>query len=464
MNLLKSLVVVLIFISCNSETPKQFDLIITNATIVDVLGDSLNNSQFIAISQDTISLVDNMSNLGKYKANQTLDAANKFVMPGLWDNHVHFRGGDTLIEENKKLLPLFLAYGITNVRDAGGDITPSVLKWKQDITNKELNGPTIFTSGPKLDGTEPAWPGSLIVESIEDVKIALDSLEHLKVDYVKMYDGSLEKEFFYEIIKQAEARGLKTTGHMPLSANILTATDLGLDGTEHMYYVIKSCSPMADSLTQTNPTYGMFPEIVKSYDPEIAMSIFKKLASKGAFITPTLHIGTILSELTEVDHKGDSLLNYIGQGIQKTYHGRIKSAKKAKLQGNTSRSQLGQLAKDMILPLYNSGVKLLAGSDSGAFNSFVYPGESLHLELQSLLAAGLTPQQTLITSIINGPEFFELSEFYGSIAENKVANLIILDGNPLEDLKNLNNIRATIIKGKVYDKKMLDTMLRDLKK
>ncbi|WP_237708834.1 amidohydrolase family protein [Gillisia marina] len=117
----------------------------------------------------------------------------------------------------------------------------------------------------------------------------------------------------------------------------------------------------------------------------------------------------------------------------------------------------------MIVPLYESGVKVLAGSDSGAFNSFVYPGESLHLELQSLVAAGLTPQQALITSIINGPEFFGLSEFYGSISENKIANIIILDKNPLENIENLTTNRATIIKGKIYDKQMLAAMLKDMK-
>jgi len=111
----------------------------------------------------------------------------------------------------------------------------------------------------------------------------------------------------------------------------------------------------------------------------------------------------------------------------------------------------------MTVPLYKSGVKLLAGSDSGAFNSFVYPGESLHLELESLVAAGLTPQEALITSIINGPKFLDLGEYYGSVAEIKVANLVILDKNPLEDIENLKNITATIIKEKCTIKRYLRT-------
>ena len=457
------LTILLLFSSCNYKSAKQFDLIITNATIVDVLGNKVIQSQLIAISNDTIRLVDTMSNLEMYKGAQVLDAANNFVMPGLWDNHVHFRGGDTLIEENKKLLPLYLAYGITNVRDAGGDITPSVLQWKDLISKKELDGPTIFTSGPKLDGIKPAWPGSIIVETTKDVTAAIDSLENLEVDYVKMYDGSLTKEVFYEIIKQAEKRGLKTTGHMPLSADILEATDLGLDGTEHMYYVMKSISPLADSLTRSNPTYGMFSKIVETYNKKLADSVFKELAAKNAFITPTLYIGKVLSELTEVDHQNDSLLNYIGAGIQKTYQGRIESAQRAKAQGNSSRSELGELAKAMIVPLYNSGVNLLAGSDSGAFNSFVYPGASLHLELRSLVNAGLSPQQALITSMVNGPKFLDLEASYGSIAPSKVANLVIIDNNPLDDIENLNSIITTVIKGTIYDKVKLNSMLKTVK-
>lgn len=459
----RSLILLLIFTSCSSEDKKQFDLIIINATIVDVLQDTLNHSQLIAISKDTIRFVDDMSNLDKYEANQTFDAKNGYVLPGLWDMHVHFRGGDTLAQENKNLLPLFLAFGITNIRDAGGDISTSVLEWRNSITNGTLDGPIIYTSGPKLDGPDPAWPGSIKTTSEKEVSLALDSLQTLNVDYVKMYDGSLSEEIFYEIIKQAEERGLKTTGHMPLSADILTATNYGLDGTEHMYYVLKSTSPLGDSLSMTNPSYSMFQEIVDTYNSELALSLYEKLASKNAFITPTLYIGNILSNLTEAEHSNDSLLKYIGIGIQNTYKGRIESAQRAKSTGNNSRSQLGDLAKKNIVPLFNAGVKLLAGSDSGAFNSFVYPGESLHMELEELVNAGLTPQEALTTSIINGPDFFELGQYYGSIGPHKKANLLILENNPLQNIKNLSSIKATVINGKVYSRKKLDSMLKEIK-
>ncbi|MDH5476461.1 MAG: amidohydrolase family protein, partial [Cyclobacteriaceae bacterium] len=334
--------VLLLVTSCASKKNKKFDLLILNASIIDVEGGNVHPNKLIGISKDTIRLVDDMSNIDQFDADQMLDAKDNYVMPGLWDMHVHFRGGDSLINENKAFLPLFLAFGITTVRDAGGDITPSVLDWRAQINNSTLIGPTIFTSGPKLDGVSPAWAGSIQVVDAESVQAALDSLEFLDVDYVKMYDGSLTKEMFYEIIKEAKKRGFKTTGHMPLSANILEALQYGLNGSEHIYYTLKACSPLADSLTQLNIGYGMVDQLIASYDDQLADQVFLKMRDNNMFITPTLHIGKTLAEVIEVNHSADSLLPYIGKGIQQTYQGRIDRAKKAKAKGSVTRKKTEQ--------------------------------------------------------------------------------------------------------------------------
>ena len=360
-----------------------------------------------------------------YEAKNTIDAENKYVMPGLWDMHVHFRGGDSLVKENKELLSLFLAYGVTTVKDAGGDISPAVLEWKEKIAHGEIPGPRIFSSGPKLDGVNPAWEGSIKVTNEQEIEEALDSLEGLGVDYVKMYDGSLIKEAYYDIIIKAEERGLKTTGHMPLTADLKQAIVYGLDGIEHLYYIVKAGSPLADSLAKTDLEYGMMPYLVDSYDEELAEKVYQDMAEAKVTVTPTLHIGKTLSNLLEDDHSMDSLKNYIGEGIQQTYQRRIKRAKKAKTSGNNTRQKMEQLGASMIVPMFENEVNIVAGSDSGAFNSYVYSGESLHSELEALANAGLSPAQALQTSIINGPKFFELGEFYGSLEKGKVADIII---------------------------------------
>ena len=452
----------LLFTACNS-TKESADILITNATILDVESGEEIPGQMIAISGDTIQAVLDMEDSSRFSASKTIDAENGFVMPGLWDMHVHFRGGDTLVAENRNLLPLFLAHGVTTVRDAGGDISLDVLDWRQKIAAGQLEGPSIFTSGPKLDGPNPAWPGSIKVDSLGDIPAALDSLEQLEVDYVKMYDGSLSKEVFYGIIAAAEDRGLKTTGHMPMSANILTGIDIGLDGSEHLYYVMKACSPKADSLSIVNPGYGMMDEIIATYDPELAEEVFKKLKENRVFITPTLHIGRTLSEILDVDHSRDSLLPYIGSGIKETYRGRIEGAKRARAAGSTMRENMEQKSMEMIKPMYDTGVPLLAGSDCGPFNSYVYPGGSLHKELERLVAAGLTPVEAIKTSVINGPAFFGLEESYGSVKAGKVADLIFLKSNPFSDIQNLLSVSSVLAKGKEYEQEKLGQMMQAVK-
>lgn len=444
-----SILIITCLTFCTTKEKTSADLVLFNTTIVDVQNNSLHENQFIAIKGDTILSTGSMEEMPAYDSEESLDLQGKFVMPGLWDNHVHFRGGTDLIAENQDLLGLFPRFGVTTVRDAGGDMTPAVMGWNQKINQKELHGPYIFTSGPKLDGPKPAWEGSIKIENQNDVEMALDSLQSINVDYVKIYDGSLSAENFYAIIEATEKRGMKVTGHMPMSADLEKAVDLGLDGSEHMYYIMKACSPKADSLTELGLGYGMMETITDTYDEEMASKFFTKLAQKEVYITPTLYIGKVLSQLADEDHSSDSLLNRIGVGIQKTYEGRIKSAQRAKSSGSQMREKVSNLAKQMIQPMFDAGVPILAGSDCGPFNSFVYPGEALWGELFSLVEAGLTPAEALKTSVIYGPAFFGMQDQYGSLEKGKVADIIIFKENPLEDIQHLRSLEDVILKGKL---------------
>lgn len=456
-NLIFSLAVLTALVSCNKE--QHFTLLLTNATVVDVKSGTISSGKFIGLSGDTIRQVGEMKDIGKYGAVETIDAENQFVMPGLWDMHVHFRGGDTLIEENKALLPLYLAYGVTTVRDAGGDITSGVLEWRKDIREGRLTGPDIYTSGPKFDGPDPAWPGSIALTDIGDIGPALDSLEAMGVDYIKTYDGSLTKELYYELIRQTQARGLKITGHMPFSASIMEAVNLGLDGTEHLYYLLNATSPIGDSLAALNKGFGILPDLIQSYDPDLAHINFGKIAQREFYTTPTLYIGEVLANLYSAEHTQDSLLPAMGPGIQKTYARRENSARNRSEAQQQFYIALEKTFRSMVKPMYEAGINVLAGSDCGPYNSYVYPGESLQAELAWLVNAGLTPQQALSCSVLNGPKFFGLSGSYGSIAAGKVADLLVLGSNPLDDIKNISDINTVIAKGKVYGKASLKSLI-----
>jgi imidazolonepropionase-like amidohydrolase len=461
----------LVILSAGFSQPstKKFTLVITNLNIVDVTTGKIARNRLLAISGDTIKAVDDTKMVARYKAHRYFDAMGKYAMPGLWDMHVHFRGGDSLIGANKALLPLFLANGITTVRECGGDMTPSVMAWGKQTTQGELAGPRIFTSGPKLDGPGAVWAGSLPVVTPDEVSKALDSLQKLKVDFVKIYDSKISHDAYLEIIRQARKRGMRVTGHMPFTVELKEAASLGMNGSEHLYYVFKACSSKEDSITDlirqqehTDHPIGLFgalPALYNTYDSAKAKQLFKYLAEKNFTITPTLFISKTLAEIKETDHTKDSMLAYIDPGIQATYQGRVRGARRQSDEVTQFKKKYDALCTSLVPQMYAAGVNVVAGSDCGASNSFVYPGTSLHEEIKLLVAAGLTPAQGLKTATVNGPKFFGVGNFYGSLQAGKCSDLILLDSNPLENINAIDRINVVMANGKLYTSADLNALL-----
>jgi len=198
------LVFIVITVNINAQI-KKIDLIINNVNIVDVVNNKIIPNRYIAIQKNKIIDISNTSLNKSYTSQFTIDATGKYIMPSLWDMHVHF-GGDSLKAENKMLLPLYMAMGIGHVRDCAGDISLDVIEWKNEIANGTLLGPTIFTSGPKLEGINSIWPGDLEISNKTELTTALDSLQKLKVDFIKITDNTLAPDLFLKSIIAARKR------------------------------------------------------------------------------------------------------------------------------------------------------------------------------------------------------------------------------------------------------------------
>jgi imidazolonepropionase-like amidohydrolase len=455
-----------------STPPLIYDLVIKHVNVVDVVAGRLLPDQAVAMAGGKIVRV-GPENQEHYQARRTLDGTGRFLIPGLWDMHVHFRGGDSLAAANKKSLTLYLAHGITTVRECGGDLTPTIFKWRREEDAGTLAGPRIFTSGPKIDGPGATWPGSLEVVTPADVSRALDSLQKMKVDFVKIYDSKISGPAYLETISQAEKRGMKTTGHMPYSVTLAEAINRGLDGTEHLYYVFKACSSKEDSLTalvrnslSTSKPLGLFamlPAVYDTYSPAAAQRIFQLMAQHHTAAIPTLAIGKTLAELTPTNHAHDTLLAYIDPKIQHTYTKRLTSARTQTPAARAFTEKLETKFMSLVPLLQAAGVTVLAGSDSGAFNSFTYPGASLQDELALLVQAGLTPAQALRAATLSGATFMGVADRSGSIAEGKDADLVLLSANPLADIHNTRKIVDVVSRGKVYSHAKLGKMLAAIK-
>ena len=451
----------LVLLSCTVKAP-VFDLVIHNVNIINLEKGEILNEQSVFINADTIHSIVRTKDLLTSAAKTQIDGTGKYLMPGLWDNHVHFRGGDSLIEENKKFLNLYLANGITTVRDAGGDLTTSVMQWQEDMKNGVLNGPTIYTSGPKIDGPGATWAGSLEVSTSEDIERALDSLQSLEVDFVKIYDSKISAENYLQTIKKAEKRGMITSGHMPYSVTLEETTAAGIDAIEHLYYILKGCSLEEAAITEAVKTgkmgfWSSLDRVIKTYSETTAAKTFSSLTERDVYVVPTLHIGKTLSYLDEHDHTGDTYLNYIGPGIKKTYEGRINSALNASPEFVAMRKKLDSTFIFLTGQLHKNKVGILAGSDGGAYNSYIYPGISLHNELEALVGAGLSPLEALRTSSQNGAKF--LKKTVPTMQSGAQADLIILNANPLQDVKSTQDIYEVIKAGRAFNRKKLDSLL-----
>jgi imidazolonepropionase-like amidohydrolase len=452
-----------------AAAPAQ-DLIIRHATVVDVAGGRTVPNQAVAIAGDTIRAVGPDRAISRrYPRARQVEARGKFVMPGLWDMHVHFGGGPELIEENGRLLPLYVANGVTTVRDAAADLSPLVLEMRAAIAEGRLLGPTIFTSGPKLEGYKPLWKGTIEVGTPAEVDAALDRLEAMRVDFVKITDNTLKPDIFLYAVGEAKRRGLKTSAHTPFALTIQQAVDAGLSSIEHVDYLIKAGSPreaeIGAAFAAGRMSYGQASDaFTDSFDAGYAAGVYRQLAKGGVSVTPTLNMGRILAYLDREDHRQDAGLAYIGPGLRKTYDWRVERAAKATPAEVAARHREYELSLRVLPMLAKAGIPIMAGTDAGYLNSFNYPGWGLHDELERYVEAGLTPQQALVSATQTGPRFLGNAERYGSVQAGKTADVLILDSNPLRSIKATRAIRAVVLHGRLFDRAALDHMLAEAKR
>lgn len=468
---MRHLLFLILFFLCfnvNSQT-LHADLAIRSATIIDVKTGKLLNNKIILVSNDRISSVIDEKQHPHFTATKTFNAKGKFIIPGLWDMHMHFGGGDTLIEENKNLLALYLANGITSIRDCAADISPSVLQWRKEINQGKLQGPAIYTSGPKLEGYKSIWIGDLEIDNSKELQLALDSLQKLKVDFIKITDNTMKPALYLESVKESRKRGWAITGHIPAPLTLSEVSDAGLSAVEHISYMLRAGSAQEDlfskkigAASMTAKEYNQL--LLKNFDTARAIEVYKRLAKNKTAVVPTLSISFATAYLDQVDHSKDLELVYIGQGLKNTYNWRIERAAKDDAAAVAYRHELIERAAGLLPILQKSGMTILAGTDAGYLNSFDYPGFGLHRELALMVKYGLTPLQALQASVINGPVFLGKGNEYGSIAPGKKADMLILDSNPLIDIQSTQKINALIAKGKLLDRQSLDSLLSEIKR
>lgn len=434
------------------------DLLIENITVVDVTTGAELPKRSVLIHNTDIAAIG--THVRAPKAARVINGTGKFLIPGLWDMHVHL-----WYRENQ--FPLYLAHGITGVRDMGSNLS-WVNQWRDQIKAGKLLGPHIETCGPPVNGTasnDPKLP-VLVVHGPNDARTTFDRLDDLEVNFVKVLSG-VPRDAYFALIERARKWYVPVAGHVPDAVSLMEAIDARQKSIEHMSGALLACSTheekirnrllLAEEKQDTNAYTELHAEILDTFDTKQADEVFQRMGLFDTREVPTL--GMLSRRVFNDPDKlvADPRLAYISPEIRKHWPDPRESVKKiAPRTLEIARAEYRK-ERDLLPVMKRAGVKIMAGTDTG--DPYTLPGWELHRELQLLVEAGLTPLDALRAATIEPAKFLAADEVLGWIDAGKTADLVLLDGDPLKDIRNTQKIAAVVLGGKYLPKTQLNAML-----
>jgi imidazolonepropionase-like amidohydrolase len=456
--------------SCSSKGPAL--IAFTHVTVIDPASATVYPDSTVIVNHSKIDVVGPSSTTPIPPGAQIIDAAGKFLLPGLVDMHIHLTGAGEPTGSREFIFPLLVANGITTVRDMGGQI--SFLKQlRKEVDSHKRLGPRIFFTGPYFDGDPPSFQPAIVIRDYPEATRAVAQLKSDGVDFIKV-QSRLQPQGFFSIARASHENGMRFVGHVPDSISSAAASDAGQASIEHLTGVLLSCSSREDELRQrqlaSSPLNGTLTQsqermrawqenLLTSYSEQKAAALFKKFAENRTAQVPTLPLLLHLAFLTpETNRTSDPQMKYIPGNLRTTWaQGRLESLANQTEADVILRKQFALKSLALVNDMYHSGVSLMAGTDSAAPN--VFPGFSLHEDVWYMVQAGLSPMQALQAATSTPARFLGFANQQGAIASGQRADLLLLDANPLDEIHNTQKIRAVVLNGKFLDRAALDELL-----
>ena len=450
---------------------------ITRVTVIDVSSGRRVPDQTVVIRGSRVASVGPSARTRVPAGARVVDGRAKFAIPGMWDMHVHLStaGSDRL------RVPLLVAHGVTGVRAmsqecvgecAGDPITlDSIRAWRNASARGERLFPRIVASGPSIDGPRPAraraWRAATQEEGAAGVRLTRER----GGDFVKVY-SLLPRAAFFGAMREARRLGLPVAGHVPAAVWPSEASDSGMTSLEHDLGIWEECSaratewrPRLDSLAAIGGSAGfarisafVTPEIMSSYDDARCRRLFATLARNGTWLVPTLALRQGFSRQMDTAATRDPRLRYVPPAMRSAWQPDADfRASALGVAGAFTRRERLRREPALVGRAHAAGVRILAGTDLG--NPYVFPGSSLHEELALLVEGGLTPLQALRAATLHPATFLRSTDSLGTVATGKLADLVLLDADPLIDIRNTTRIHAVVLNGRLLDRAALDTLL-----
>ena len=439
-------------------------LVFSHATVIDATGAPARSDMTVVMTGSRISAMGETGTVQIPHDAQVIDATGTFVIPGLWDMHVHWYLKDSL--------PLFIANGVTGVRLMWG--MPRHHAWRKEIEQGTLLGPRLVIASPIVDGPHPIWPGSIVVGNAVEAREAVRTLKQDGADFIKVY-SRLPREAFFAIADETTKQGLPFAGHVPHSVSAAEASEAGQRSIEHLTGILTACSTHEAELRQAGEdAWSHLPEgqrvpsparartpirrLLETFSPEKAAALFARFTHNHTWQCPTLTVLRSSAWLDDPHFRHDPRLKYMPAAVKARWDPSNDFRFTAKTAEDFALARLVyQKQVELVGMMQRAGVALLAGTD--VLNPYCFPGFSLHDELGLLVQAGLTPLEALQAATLNPARFLGKEQEIGTVAEGKVADLVVLDANPLQDIRNTQRIHAVVVNGRLLDRAALDALL-----
>lgn len=449
---------------------------ISNVTIVDLRGGVLRPGQTVVWHRSRILAAGPTATVSLPPGTRLMAGEGRFLLPGFWDMHVHI---STATPDDPELtLPLFIANGVTSVRDMSDDLDAadhpvgaSIVKRRLDAQSRAglRSGPRIVAlASHMIDGpamTLPAGaPEFLAAGTPEHARTLVHYLrDEASTDFLKVY-SNIPRSAYFAMMDEAKQAGLVVAGHKPLAVSFIEAADAGQKSIEHAREILFDSALHAQELRQTldsrNPSPAQLRGILQKHDPMRLQEIFAALVRNDTFYVPT-HLTRLFdwkaaaNDRAYLEDRRIHLLhpNQFAHALQDaaTTRARVSSMDDVRTYEAFFRKGLEVTRK-----AYEAGVKIMVGTDAG--DSWCFHGSSLHDEMELLAQAGLPPLAVLRAATVVPAEFAGKLAEHGAVAAGYVADLLLLNENPLTDIRATREIQAVVFNGRVFNRGALDAL------
>ncbi|MDB4874763.1 MAG: hypothetical protein JWM41_1209 [Gemmatimonadetes bacterium] len=429
--------VLLAIVALTRTAPAQTALAFVHVSVIDGGSEAPRTDQTVVVRGTRILFAGPARSASIPAGARVIDGRGKFLIPGLWDMHVH-----TSIIGGRALLGLYVANGVTGVRDMAGDWA-TLTAWRRDIARGRLDGPRIVASGPYLEGGDVSVP-HIVTRTPAEGRAAVDSLVKLGVDFVKVH-GQLTPETYFAIARRARERRIPFAGHVSRTVGSAAASDSGQHSIEHLLAIPAPCTP-AESIALA-PRYPVQGALGRCSSEDLG-SLYARFVRNDTWVTPTFTAQYEVAVWPGRSVPGDSLAHYLPDTLRRYVAALFPMPDSIPPDADSVGRAMFAKRLTQVATMRRAGVHVLTGTDAPLRNS--PPGFGLHEEFALLAQGGLTPFEILRAATAEPARYLGMLDSLGTITAGKLADLVLLDANPLADIRNTRRIAAVVANGKLY--------------